>query len=80
MYMQYSILFLNFRGNADFLNVYDGNSTSDQGLRHISGHWGNNVQSVVVQSTGSDIFINFLSDHNVVGNGFRIQYHAYGRK
>ena len=79
MYIQYTILFLNFRGNADFLNVYDGNSTSDKRLRSMSGRWGNNVQSVV-QSTGSDILINFLSDWQVVANGFRIQYSAYGRK
>ena len=79
MYIQYSILFLNFRGWADFLNVYDGNSTSDKRLRSMSGRWGNNVQSVV-QATGPDIFINFLSDCCVVTNGFRIQYNAYGRK
>ena len=78
MYIQYSILFLNCRAFADFLNIYDGNSTSDKRLRSMSGRWGNNVQSVV-QATGPDIFISFLSDSNVVANGFRIQYHAYGR-
>ena len=79
MYIQYSFLFLNFRFYADFLNIYDGNSTSDKRLRSMSGRSGNNVQSVV-QSTGSGIFINFLSDWQVVANGFRIQYSAYGRK
>ena len=72
-------MFLNVRLYADFLNVYDGNCTSDKRLRSMSGRWGNNVQSVV-QATGPDIFINFLSDGYSVANGFRIQYSAYGRK
>ena len=81
MYIQYSILFLNCRAFADFLNIYDGNSTSDKRLRSMSGRWGNNVQSVV-QATGPDILINFLSDVDLqdVATGFRIQYSAYGRK
>ena len=77
--MQYSILFLNFRYYADYINVYDGNSTSANGLRHFSGYGGNNAPSAV-QSTGSDIFISFLSANWDVANGFRIQYNAYGRK
>ena len=78
-------MFLNVRLYADFLNVYDGNCTSDKRLRSMSGRWGNNAQSVVqsvVQSTGSDICINFTSELRVAkpaANGFRIQYSAYGR-
>ena len=61
------------------MKVYDGNSTSSNVIRHMSGTWGNNVQSTII-STGSDMFMNFISDGTgSARNGFRIQYTSYGK-
>ena len=76
--MQTNIVLVNFSYNADFVNVYDGNSTSSNVIRHMSGTWGNNVNSTII-STGSDMFINFISDDWDYRNGFRIQYTTYGK-
>ena len=75
--MQTNIVLVNFSDGADFVKVYDGNSTSSTVIRHMSGTWGNNVKSTII-STGSDMFINFISDEAYGGNGFRIQYTTYG--
>ena len=76
--MQDNIEWVNFSLNADFVNLYDGNSTSSNVIRHMSGTWGNNVQSTVL-STGSDMFMTFISTQSGPRNGFRVQYTTYGK-
>ena len=63
-------------GLSDGSQTYD--STSNV-IRHMSGTWGNNVQSTII-STGSDMYMNIISDaHGSARNGFRIQYSSYGK-
>ena len=84
IYMQCSIMFIYCRLRdqrddiSDVVNVHDGSSIYENTLSHLSGYLRNKVHSAV-QSTNSDIFINFISGIHEKANGFRIQYDAYGR-
>ena len=56
---------------GDRLVIYDGSSPQAQVLETINGrYW----LPVTVQSTGPDMFINFLSDDLYESQGFRFQY------
>ena len=48
-------------------------------LKHLSGNSVGKVGSTTL-STGSDVFINFLSYGNMGRVGFRMQYYAYGKE
>ena len=63
--LNYSILNLSY----DFLRVYDGSSVFDSEIGALTG-----IQTSEIISSGSDIFLNFLSDDSENKAGFRIQY------
>ena len=54
------------------MKVYDGDSNSAYMLGSLTG----DVLPSDMASTGSDIFINFVSDESMATIGFRIQYSA----
>ena len=56
------------------MNVYDGDSKS---AFMLGSKTGDSVDCLnCMQSTGSDILVNLVSDGSVVKSGFRIQYVA----
>ena len=78
MLIQYNYTYLTF--SEDFLTIFEGHNMVVAGeIRHLSG----NSRSIVVStmlSTGTDMFINFLSDNGGSGIGFHIHYHSYGKR
>ena len=55
----------------DFVIIYDGGSVFDIQLAILTG-----ILPGAVTSTGTELFINFVSDVTVTEAGFRIQFDA----
>ena len=55
----------------DFVFLYDGGSSFGIGIALLTG-----ILPEAVTSTGTEIFINFISDYMVPEAGFRIQFDA----
>ena len=62
---------LYFYFSYDFVNIYDGDSIFASSIGSLTG-----ILPGEVVSSGSDIFINFVSDGSEQSLGFRIQYEA----
>ena len=60
------LLFLRF----DMLNIHDGDSSSANLIDQL---WGANLPNDIT-STGSNIFINFLSDESETYSGFKMKF------
>ena len=52
------------------LNIHDGDSSSANLIDQL---WGANLPNDIT-STGSDIFINFLSDESETYSGFKMKF------
>ena len=55
----------------DFVIIYDGGSVFDIQLAILTG-----ILPGAVTSTGTELFINFVTDGSVTTAGFRIQFDA----
>ena len=64
-------IFIFFLFRYDFLRIYDGDSLFNPELASLTGTSANDVTS-----TGTELYINFISDGSVTTTGFQIQFDA----
>ena len=64
-----NILFSNFSCDYDYLVIYDGKSKNDSLIGKFCG--GDDVEVV---SSGTDLYIEFVSDDSGEANGFRLKF------